>query len=240
MLLEISDKDTPGLVLTRGGGPMDANMEVLIGPYRLAGNFAVPAQAAGLVIFAHGSGSGRYSPRNVHVAQRLQARNFATLLLDLLTEAESEDGSNVFDIPLLAGRVAEAIDWADNEHRCSALPVCLFGASTGAGAALMAAAAVPERICAIVSRGGRPDLAGRALSIVHAPTLMIVGSLDRDVLLLNEKARAQMRCETKLAIVPGAGHLFAEPGALDQVIYLTADWFSHHLAEARHGRRSIS
>jgi pimeloyl-ACP methyl ester carboxylesterase len=214
--------------------------EVSIGRRRLAGALSVPAQAIGLVIFAHGSGSSRFSPRNVYVAQRLRARKFATLLLDLLTEAEGVDRSKVFDIPLLAGRVVEAIDWSVEDARCSGLPIGLFGASTGAGAALMAAATAPEKIFAVVSRGGRPDLAGEALRAVRAPTLMIVGSLDRDVLRLNEEARAQMRYETKLAIVPGAGHLFEEPGTLDQVINLTADWFSDHLAEVVHDHRSIS
>lgn len=189
----------------------------------------VPAHAQGLVIFAHGSGSGRLSPRNNYVAARLREAGLATLLLDLLTPYEEVDRGNVFDIPLLASRLTLAVDWAMTFPDTDGLRPCYFGASTGGGAALFAAANDP-RISAIVSRGGRPDLAGpEALARVKAPTLLIVGELDGVVIELNATAHDAMHCTRDMAIVPGAGHLFEEPGTLDQVVELATDWFVLHL-----------
>lgn len=207
-------------------------LDVTLGMARLSGALAVPASPRGMVIFAHGSGSSRFSPRNVYAANRLQGEGFGTLLFDLLTEGESRDRRNVFDIALLAARVTEAIDWVAADARTAALPIGLFGASTGAAAALRAAAERPDRVMAIVSRGGRPDLAGPALPTVRAPTLLIVGGDDRDVLQLNETARRAMRCEVDLVVVPGAGHLFEEPGALDEALLAASDWFVRYLRGA--------
>jgi pimeloyl-ACP methyl ester carboxylesterase len=190
---------------------------------------AVPQKPGGLVVFAHGSGSGRFSPRNAYAAHALQERGFATLLFDLLTPGESADRRNVFDIDLLARRVSEAIDWARADGRTRTLSIGLFGASTGAGAALAAAAGCPAEVAAVVSRGGRPDLAGAALARVRAPTLLIVGGDDREVIALNRSAQAQMSCESELVIVPGAGHLFEEPGTLDQALAAAAAWFEAHI-----------
>lgn len=201
---------------------------VMIGPRGLEGSLILPERARGLVIFAHGSGSSRLSPRNVQVAASLQRRGLATLLFDLLREEESADRRNVFDIPLLASRVGEAVLWARKEPRTQELPLGLFGASTGAGAALVAAADTTE-VAAIVSRGGRPDLAGAALARVRAPTLLIVGGADLEVLALNRAAAAQMKCEVRVEIVPGAGHLFEESGAMEQVMALAGDWFAKRL-----------
>lgn len=203
--------------------------DVEIGERRLGGILAVPANADGLVIFAHGSGSSRFSPRNTFVAESLQKRGFATLLFDLLTEREALDRRNVFDIDLLGGRVVEAVGWAGAQDATRDLPVGLFGASTGAGAALVAAAELRQQVGAVVSRGGRPDLAGQALPLVVAPTLLIVGGHDYEVIELNRNAQALMRCETRLAIVPGATHLFEEKGALEEVIELAGAWFASHL-----------
>lgn len=186
------------------------------------------------MIVAHGSGSSRFSARNRHAADLLGKSGFATLLFDLLTEAEASDRRNVFDIPLLGGRVMEAIDWAAAEPGTLGLPIGLFGASTGAAAAIVAAASRTNAVAAIVSRGGRPDLAGPALGDVRAPTLMIVGGDDRQVLALNRSAREAMRCKTSLTIVPGAGHLFEEPGTLDQALAAAAEWFENHLRVKRH------
>lgn len=213
-------------------------IQVEIGPSRRQGLLGVPDGARGLVIFAHGSGSGRHSPRNNYVATGLRAAGFATLLLDLLTPAEELDRSNVFDIPLLATRLAVATTWAQQWADTQALRIGYFGASTGAGAALFAAAMTDGRIGAVVSRGGRPDLAGDALAQVHAPTLLIVGSLDGSVIALNREALLRIAAPRKLVIVPGAGHLFEEPGTLDQVMDHAIDWFGRHLPadqkEARH------
>lgn len=184
----------------------------------------IPGDAAGLIIFAHGSGSGRFSPRNNYVAQRLRDAGFATLLLDLLSPHEERDRSNVFDIALLASRLRRAADWSAQFVATRNLRLSYFGSSTGAGAALQAAAG-DARIAAVVSRGGRPDLAGiDALRSVRVPTLLIVGALDGPVIDLNRAAAAAMRCERQLVIVPGAGHLFEEPGALDHVVDLTTEW----------------
>ena len=192
------------------------------------GDLALPANAAGLVIFAHGSGSSRYSRRNRAVADVLLDGGFATLLLDLLTRKEEvidqHTGQYRFDIPRLADRVVKAIDWAGEQRALAALPIGCFGASTGAAAALMAAAARPARVRAVISRGGRPDLAGDTLSRVEAPTLLIVGGHDEPVLELNEAARRRMRARSQTAIVPGATHLFEEKGALDKVARLALEW----------------
>lgn len=215
-----------------------AQVPVEIGPSRLHGLLAVPDAARGLVIFAHGSGSGRHSPRNNHVAAGLQAAGFATLLLDLLTPAEELDRRNVFDIPLLASRLATATAWAQQGPETAKLRVGYFGASTGAGAALLAAAMADGRVGAVVSRGGRPDLAGDGLGGVHAPTLLIVGSLDGDVVRLNREAQQHIPAPCRLTVVEGAGHLFEEPGTLDQVVEHAIDWFSAYLparaSEVRH------
>ena len=193
---------------------------------RLRGDLALPEDAGAVVVFAHGSGSSRRSPRNVWVAERLHAERLGILLFDLLTEAESGDRSKVFDIPLLARRLVDAVRTV--RAVVPGLPVGLFGASTGAAAALVASASSPE-VRAIVSRGGRPDLAGDALDRVTAPTLLIVGERDQLVLELNRDAKARMRCETRLDIVPGATHLFEEPGALERVADLAAEWFRGRL-----------
>lgn len=200
--------------------------EPAIGEQALPGILTLPDPARGLVIFAHGSGSGRLSPRNAYVAEELNARGFATLLFDLLTEDEAADRRNIFDIGLLARRLVEAIDWAADQPDLAPLPLGLFGASTGAAAALAAAARAPDRVAAVVSRGGRPDLAGPALPRVRAPVLLIVGGADAQVLALNREAQAQLSAPSDLRIVPGATHLFEEPGALGQVVSLAGDWFA--------------
>lgn len=196
-----------------------------IPPLGLPALVGVPPRARGLVAFAHGSGSGRLSPRNNAVAAELRAAGLATLLFDLLTPEEAADRENVFDIGLLAGRLAAAAAWAAGEPGLAPLPLGYFGASTGAAAALVAAAEPGSRASAVVSRGGRPDLAGGALPAVRAPTLLIVGGLDLTVLELNRQAFAALRCEKALEIVPGASHLFEEPGTLAQVTALACDWF---------------
>jgi dienelactone hydrolase len=198
----------------------------------LSGDLTSSEADTGLVIFAHGSGSSRMSPRNRAVAAALAQAGLATLLLDLLTEPEAANRANVFDIPLLAARVAGAVDWACAEPRHAGRRIGLFGASTGAAAALVAAADRREDVGAVVSRGGRPDLAGDALELVVAPTLLIVGGADHAVIGLNEEAYARLRCEKRLAIVPGATHLFEEPGTLEAVTGLAADWFTFHLARS--------
>lgn len=196
---------------------------------RLLALLGVPDRAHGIVIFAHGSGSGRLSPRNNYVAARLREAGLATLLLDLLTPAEEADRRNVFDIALLASRLKGAVDWTASQPETAGLRPCYFGASTGGGAALRAAAG-DRRIAAVVSRGGRPDLAGaEALEQVAAPTLLIVGERDGVVIELNVQASDAMRCERDVVIVPNAGHLFEEPGTLDQVVGLASDWFLKHL-----------
>jgi len=202
---------------------------VRIGSVPMHGDFAMPAGASGVIVFAHGSGSSRHSPRNRFVAEALQARGLATVLLDLLTEAEAGVRSVVFDIPFLAERLAEAIDWCECEPRLLGVDIGLFGASTGAAAALVAAAERPSAVRAVVSRGGRPDLAGAALSRVRAPTLLVVGADDDLVLQLNRDAMARLTCERRLEVVPGATHLFEEPGTLEAMTRLAADWFAHWL-----------
>jgi putative phosphoribosyl transferase len=202
---------------------------VNISDLKLKGLLGIPQQTRGVVIFAHGSGSGRLSPRNTHVAAALRRAELATLLLDLLTPEEEANRANVFDIGLLANRLALATDWAEQNVELSRLPIGYFGASTGAGAALTAAAK-DRRISAVVSRGGRPDLAGDALARVHAPTLLIVGSLDEPVIELNRMAQSRLKAENELVIVPGASHLFVEQGTLDEVVRHAIGWFLLHLA----------
>jgi pimeloyl-ACP methyl ester carboxylesterase len=203
---------------------------VTVQPEGLKGLLGVPEDAQGIVIFAHGSGSGRLSPRNNHVARGLHEVGLATLLIDLLTPMEEKDRANVFDIPLLAARLAGAGEWVKQVPEIAALPVGYFGASTGAGAALLAASRADDRVSAVVSRGGRPDLAGaHALKQVRAPTLLIVGGRDLPVIDLNRVALRHLGGESELVIVPGAGHLFEEPGTLDQVIDHAARWFLQYL-----------
>jgi dienelactone hydrolase len=213
-------------------------IEVHAGTARLDGCLTVPAGARGIVIFAHGGGSSRHSPRNRIVARALQQCGLATLLFDLLTaEEEGVDertGRLRFDIDLLSERLVDSTDWLKTRDDINALRVGLFGASTGGAAALVAAAHRPDAVAAVVSRGGRPDLAGAALPRVHAPTLLIVGGDDEPVATLNRQAMAHMRTETRLEIIPGATHLFEEPGALDAVARLGADWFKRYLASSPH------
>jgi putative phosphoribosyl transferase len=208
-------------------------VHVPAGDATLQGELVLPEPATGVVLFAHGSGSSRHSSRNRFVAGQLQAAGLATLLIDLLTpEEEAVDqhtGHLRFDIPLLAERLVAATRWLGEQPSTRAFPVAYFGASTGAGAALVAAAAEPERVGAVVSRGGRPDLAGNALPLVRAPTLLIVGGRDLQVLELNRATMARMQTRTRLEIVPGASHLFEEPGALEVVARLARDWFLRYL-----------
>ncbi len=207
--------------------------QIQAGSAVLCGNLTVPAGARALVIFAHGSGSSRHSPRNQFVARALNDAGLGTLLFDLLTEEEEaldlRTGQHRFNIALLAERLALATKWARQQAQTRHLRTGYFGSSTGAAAALVAAAELPGEIHAIVSRGGRPDLAGDALQKVQAPTLLIVGGRDDIVIELNQRARQRMRCEVKLEIVPGATHLFEEPGALERVARLASDWFARHL-----------
>jgi putative phosphoribosyl transferase len=207
--------------------------EVAIGPFGLSGYLAAPQADHGMVLFAHGSGSGRESPRNQFVARALQKSGLGTLLLDLLTDAEAHDRANVFDIGLLADRLRAATDWLGQREDLHNAPIGYFGASTGAGAALVAAADSPQPIGAVVSRGGRPDLAGDRLHRVDAPTLLIVGGADPEILALNRRALELLPSEKQLSIVPGATHLFEEPGALEQVVGLASRWFETHLTRVR-------
>lgn len=207
--------------------------EVQISPLALAGSLGLPTSPAqGLVLFAHGSGSSRLSPRNRYVAGALREAGLATLLFDLLSDAEAADRANVFDIDLLAGRLIDATVWCRSHAATRPLPIGYFGASTGAAAALVAAARPDCGVGAVVSRGGRPDLAAGALPRVKAPTLLIVGSRDTEVLALNRLALGKLRCEAKLEIVPGATHLFEEPGTLEVVVDLARRWFLQHLVAA--------
>jgi dienelactone hydrolase len=203
------------------------------GSVSLEGNLLIPSQATGVVLFAHGSGSSRFSSRNRHVAQVLWEGGMGTLLLDLLTQEEELVDTRTahlrFDIELLADRLVAAVQWLAREKATERLKVGLFGASTGAGAALVAAARVPDRISAIVSRGGRPDLAGAALPNVKAPTLLIVGGEDKPVIQMNQQAYERMTAPREIVIVPGATHLFEEPGALEAVARLARDWFQRYL-----------
>ncbi|HEX6186529.1 MAG TPA: dienelactone hydrolase family protein [Pyrinomonadaceae bacterium] len=214
----------------------DQALEVFmpVGSVVLAGELIVPAKAAGVVLFAHGSGSSRHSPRNQFVARLIREAKVGTLLFDLLTAEEeavdAHSGHLRFDIPFLARRLVGATEWLSAHEQTRNLAVGYFGASTGGGAALVAAAEIGERVGAVVSRGGRPDLAGAALPFVTAPTLLIVGGRDYPVIEMNREALAQLRCEKRLEIIPGATHLFEEPGTLEEVARLAADWFVAHFA----------
>ena len=210
----------------------DAQVAVASGHVRLEGMLELPDSPIGVVLFAHGSGSSRHSPRNTFVAARLRAARVGSLLIDLLTYEEDRDYETRFDIDLLTKRLADAVRFLARDPRTEKLAVGLFGASTGAAAALRVAAEMPEAIAAVVSRGGRPDLAGRdALTRVKAATLLIVGGDDYEVIELNQQAGAELDCVKELAIVPGATHLFEERGALDEVARLAADWLGRHLKD---------
>lgn len=203
---------------------------VWIGPEALPGDLTAAPGAASLVIFAHGSGSGHKSPRNRHVAQVLNRHGIGTLLFDLLAPAESADVRTRFDIALLARRVEQALDWCAGRPDLARLRIGLFGASTGAAAVLLAAARRPGRVGAIVLRGGRPEAAAHCLERITAPTLMIAGSADVDAMEGNRAAQRMLICHRRLEVVPGASHLFEEPGALESVAAVAADWFDTHLA----------
>jgi dienelactone hydrolase len=217
-------------------------VQIPIGRTTLDGDLVVPSHARGIVLFAHGSGSSRYSPRNRYVAQVLQQAGLGTLLMDLLTPNEealdAQTAALRFDIELLADRLSEATSWVLKQTETAQLPIGYFGASTGAAAALVAAAKRPSSVAAIVSRGGRPDLAGKALRQVVAPTLLIVGGRDPLVIEFNRRALAELAGEKKLEIVPGATHLFEEPGALQSVAELAKNWFVHYLSRATQQTRS--
>jgi len=210
----------------------------------LEGDLALPANAKGVVVFAHGSGSSRFSRRNQAVARKLQDAGFATLLLDLLTQdeekAEARTGHSRFDIELLSLRLAAATEWVVAQPGLAGLPVGYFGASTGAAAAIVAAAMLPDVVGAVVSRGGRPDLAGSALGDLRAPTLLIVGGADTVVMDLNHEALRRLRCIARLEIVPRAGHLFEESGALEKVSGLARQWFREYLADRYARMRQLS
>lgn len=213
------------------GVGVDEEVDLVAGNVILEGHLTVPVDSVGTVIFVHGSGSSRHSPRNRHVARLLNQAGLGTLLFDLLTRDEELDRGNVFDIDLLAGRLVEVTDWLTEYQEWPGRPIGYFGASTGAAAALRAAAEPGIDISAVVSRGGRPDLTGSRLTEVRAPVLFVVGGLDTVVLDLNRSAQAQLRCENRLEVVPGATHLFEEPGALDEVAELARHWFTTHFAE---------
>jgi putative phosphoribosyl transferase len=211
-------------------GSTEINVRIPTDSIELNGMAGVPQGASGIVLFAHGSGSSRLSPRNTYVASVVRDAGIATLLFDLLTEDEAADRANVFDVDFLAQRLGDATTWIRRYDATTGLRVGYFGASTGAAAALIAAANDPA-IHAVVSRGGRPDLAAAALPDVTAPTLLIVGSLDELVIQMNEDAYGQLRCEKQLRIVPGATHLFEEPGTLEEVTRLATEWFTRYLTE---------
>lgn len=221
------DADTGGRVPSPGD--IDIR-EVRIPPIGLPGTLRMPEGSHGVIAFAHGSGSSRHSPRNRMVAQGLNLAGFSTLVLDLLTPEEEADRANVFDIALLADRLGQAVDFLRRDAATSRQALGLFGASTGAAAALVAAARLGDRVGAIVSRGGRPDLAGDALDVVTTPTLLIVGGADHGVIELNERAYARLKGPKALEVVPGATHLFPESGALEAVIGHAVRWFMRHLA----------
>ncbi|MEK7869834.1 MAG: alpha/beta fold hydrolase [Nitrospirota bacterium] len=216
---------------------VEHNIQIIYGKLVLEGILGLPPDPSGVIIFAHGSGSGRLSPRNNFVARFLQQNGQATLLLDLLTPQEAEDRRKVFDIGLLADRLLLAKTWLEEDTRTKKLGIGYFGASTGAGAALQAAARDPQKIQAVVSRGGRPDLAEAYLPSVTAPTLLIVGGWDEPVIEMNQSAYELLTCEKKLIIVPGAAHLFEEPGTLEQVAEHACQWFLPYLR--RNGKTAI-
>ncbi|MGY1669830.1 dienelactone hydrolase family protein [Geodermatophilus sp. SYSU D00710] len=236
---ETTSRTAPAPGAPRRGDPAAAGLrhggeevEVVAGAVRLAGRLTVPDRPIGVVVFVHGSGSSRHSPRNGYVAGLLQGAGLATLLFDLLTPAEAAHRATVFDIGLLAGRLLQVLAWLRRQPGSRSLPLGLFGASTGAAAALWAAAEPGADVAAVVSRGGRPDLAGPRLGEVRAPTLLLVGSRDVDVLELNARAARRLRCEHRLAVVPGATHLFEEPGTLETAAHRARDWFVDHLSRA--------
>jgi putative phosphoribosyl transferase len=212
---------------------IERDAAISAGTGTIRGTLTLPQGARAVIVFAHGSGSGRHSPRNQYVAQVLQQADLATLLLDLLEEQEAADRRNVFDIPLLASRLQAAADWLAHEDDTCGLPLGYFGASTGAGAALLAAARDPASVGAVVSRGGRPDLASEVLPDVTAPTLLIVGGDDEVVLELNREAYNLLTCPRQLDIIAGATHLFPEPGALEEVAKMAQEWFVHYLTPRR-------
>jgi putative phosphoribosyl transferase len=218
------------------GGDLASGVQIPAAGVILDGDLVEPPGAAGVVVFAHGSGSSRRSPRNRMVAARLQAAGYATLLMDLLTAEEEQIDDRTrtyrFDIPRLASRLVGAIRWLSERRDTGQLPVVLFGASTGAAAALIAAAEVPDQVRLVISRGGRPDLAGPALEQVRTPTLLIVGGRDLEVLALNKAAAARLSGPVEIAVVPGATHLFEEPGALDRVVELALDRLNRHLGRS--------
>ncbi|MFN4261158.1 MAG: dienelactone hydrolase family protein [Gemmataceae bacterium] len=211
--------------------PTETYVRIPAGWHHLEGILGMPENPRGVIVFAHGSGSGRFSPRNQFVAAELRQGGLATLLIDLLEEGEEEDRRKVFDIELLADRLRHAAEWLSQQHDTAALPIGYFGASTGAAAALVAAARHPGTVQAIVSRGGRPDLADDDLLDVITPTLLIVGGCDDMVIDLNQQALQRLRCPKQLVVIPGATHLFPEPGALEEVARLARDWFHRYLSE---------
>jgi putative phosphoribosyl transferase len=231
-LLDAAARRMQGVRATGALPDCDVDVEIPVGAVSLQGHLFLPEPAAGVVVFAHGSGSGRHSPRNRFVAEVLQRAGLGTLLLDLLSPDEERNRANVFDIELLASRLAAATRWLGARPDSASCRVGYFGASTGAGAALWAAAEPGSTIAAVVSRGGRPDLAGPRLSQVAAPTLLIVGGADDMVLELNRRAQAQLHCPSSLAVVPGATHLFEEPGTLAKAAGLARDWFTRYLLPA--------
>jgi putative phosphoribosyl transferase len=236
---QLSDTDVCAMLeASRDEGPVLRAARVPIDGVSLAADLRIPVRPIGWVLFAHGSGSGRSSPRNVRVAAELNRAAIATVLFDLLTPDEELDRRKVFDIELLAQRLVAATRWLAARPERDRLPIAYFGASTGAAAALLAAAELGDEICAVVSRGGRPDLAGDALGDVRAPTLLVVGGADTTVLSLNRAAAERLTGPTELAVVPGATHLFAEPGALDQVASLASGWLAEHLLAAAHAAPS--
>ena len=209
-------------------------VKIPVGDIELSGELVVPPAAAGVVLFAHGSGSSRFSPRNTYVAKVLQRQGIGTLLFDLLTREEDQDYARRFDIDLLTQRLLAATAWLQTNPATKPLKIGYFGASTGAAAALQAAAEMQDAVAAVVSRGGRPDLAGEAaLNQVTAPALLIVGGADYGVIELNERAYGMLKCKKQLSLVPGATHLFEEPGTLEQAAQLAADWFLQYLHEKR-------
>lgn len=214
-------------------------IEVPVGPVTIKGNLSIPNNAESLVIFSHGSGSSRFSPRNSRVAERLNKGKIATLLIDLLTELEDSVFENRFNIDLLTDRLIAVTNYVKGLPDLKGLPVGYFGASTGAASALQAAIEQPDSIQVVVSRGGRPDLAKR-LADVKAPTLLIVGSLDPDVIILNEQAYLRLTCEKKISIIEGATHLFEEPGTLDEVAELAMTWFQKHFSHHKDPAHVVS
>jgi putative phosphoribosyl transferase len=231
--------ETPPEVVDDPPGTIRRSVLINVDPVRLPGDLVIPGEAIGIVAFAHGSGSSRKSPRNVMVADRLHEASIGTLLFDLLTPAEAEDRDNVFDIDLLARRLEGAHRWLRRWPAIGRLPLGFFGASTGAGAALVAAARLGAEVAAVVSRGGRPDLAGDVLAKVRVPTLLIVGGADPEVLAMNREALERLRGEKQLEVVADATHLFEEPGALEEVARLAGAWFARTLPLAGDGRRVV-